>query len=54
MTAKKGLFTASDWMAYYDRLFRDAMSIKLSPLSVTQKEKETPEKDKATKSDSEN
>ena len=34
MTAKKGLFTATDWMAYYEELFRDDTLIKASPLSL--------------------
>ncbi|MBE9535947.1 MAG: hypothetical protein IMF07_02105 [Proteobacteria bacterium] len=32
MTAKKGLFTATDWMAYYEKLFQNDTPIKVSPL----------------------
>jgi hypothetical protein len=34
MTAKKGLFTATDWMVYYEKLFRDDTPNKVSPLSL--------------------
>ena len=34
MSSEKGLLTANDWMAYYEKLFRDDTSMKVSPLSV--------------------
>lgn len=34
MSAIKGLFTATDWMAYYEKLFRDDTAIKVNPLSL--------------------
>ena len=34
MSSEKGLLTATDWMAYYEKLFRDDTLIKMSPLSL--------------------
>jgi hypothetical protein len=34
MSSEKGLLTATDWMAYYEKLFRDDTLINMSPLSL--------------------
>jgi len=39
MSANKELFTATDWMAYYEKLFQGDTPIKVCPLSLEKSSK---------------
>jgi hypothetical protein len=53
MSAKQGVFTATDWMAYYEELFQNDTPINVSPLSMVEDgtKEQSGEKDKDSSKD---